>query len=172
MSKLFSINALWLTSLGLICCLVLLSACTKPGTQPETAYQEPPPQEKIEISPAYQFLKERDPGQRAVLLDPGFGEVTVVAGTSYTSAMGQECIQGRVEYATGDTEQIAICKHHESWRPVSRIFIPWDRKQAGQEGRGNQQYRETLDLCPPPASGSGDLDLLPVLNSKGSLPTD
>lgn len=150
-----------LALLGLVIPVMLLVSCSTGKHGPAAEQQSSQEQESLELSPVYEQLLQQDPGQRLELFDPQFGQVELFVGQAYTSGLGQDCIQGRVEYPSGDTERVALCQEQGDWKPAARVFVPWaGRDQDRQQDFDVRQYRSELDFCQPDSFQSQDLDFM------------
>lgn len=149
MKNIYFINRTLFQASFVIALLILLSGCAgskkdlsvKPGESSEPALSA------LELTPAYSFLVNNEPGSEKVLTDHKFGEVMVTVESRYVSALGDDCVYGVAFHTSGQRERIAACLHDEHWIPAPRIF---NHNSANEFRAGylHSNSSKTYDFCP------------------------
>jgi hypothetical protein len=99
-------------------CLFLCGGCVKKhaAVEPAVAVQAPT------LSPMIDFITNAPPGASGWFNDPLYGNVRVVVGRDYLSALGEECRQALIHVSSSCVETIAMCRHDGLWVQAPRIW--------------------------------------------------
>ena len=97
-------------------CFFVVTGCVKKPTPVESVVA---PQA---LSPLISFVSTAPPGASGWFNDPMYGNVRVVVGNEYLSALGQECKQALVHVTQSCVETIAICQDGGRWAQAPRIW--------------------------------------------------
>ncbi len=99
-------------------CLFLCAGCVKKHVAVEPAVAVEPPI----ASPMIGFITTAPPGASGWFNDPLYGNVRVVVGRDYLSAMGMDCRQALVHVSSSCVETIAMCRYDGLWVQAPRIW--------------------------------------------------
>ncbi len=100
-------------------CLILFGGCIQKqvAMEPVVTVEQP-----AMLSPMVGFITSAPPGASGWFNDPLYGNVRVVVGRDYLSALGMECRQALIHVSSSCVETIAMCRQDTQWIQAPRIW--------------------------------------------------